>query len=188
MNYHRLHRLKAQITQITLFLVVVLYLTGCGYTTRSFITNKYKTIYVAPFENAIDITKDTDASSRYKTYRPLLETDISREVINRFISDGNLSISRKDEADLTLNGKLVDFRRDALRYTSDEDVEEYRISLKVDLSLTEKDKKLLWEEKALIADTTYFVSGPHAKSESTAIDEAVKDLSRRIVERVIESW
>lgn len=163
-------------------------ITSCGYTTRAFISSKFRTICVAQFTNQIDITRETDASRRYKLYRPLLETDITRAVIDRFILDGNLRVVKEDQADLVLKGSLVDYRRDAVRYTNDEDVEEYRISLTVDLSLMDKEKKLLWEEKGLIGDSAYFVSGPNAKSESTAIDEAVEDLSRRIVERVVEEW
>ena len=38
---------------------------GCGYTTRSMISNKFKTIYVTPFVNKIDITKETDTGYKY---------------------------------------------------------------------------------------------------------------------------
>ena len=67
-----------------------LWLVGCGYTTRSMISDKFKTIYVAPFINKIDITKETDTAHRYKIYRPTLETDITKSVIDRFLFDGNL--------------------------------------------------------------------------------------------------
>ena len=183
------HRLKLQITNTILVWLIVIGLTGCGYTTRSFIATKYKTIYVAQFSNQIDITRETDASRRYKTYRPRLETDITREVIDRFMFDGNLRIVKEDDADLILNGALIDFRRDVLRYTDDdEEVEEYRISLTVNLSLLDNNRELIWEEQNFIGDTTYFVSGANAKSESAAIEDAIEDLSRRIIERVVEEW
>ena len=46
----------------------------------------------------------------------------------------------------------------------------------------------MWEEKGFIGDATYFTSGTLAKTEDTALDEAVDDLARRIVERTIEWW
>lgn len=181
-------KFKKTMAGIALLAGSVLVMTGCGYTSRAFISNSYKTIYVSPFANKIDITQESDASSRYRLYRPLLETDITGATIERFVLDGNLRISRQEDADLILRGALMEYRRDALRYISDDVVEEYRISLKMDLGLNDKEGKLIWEEKGLIGDYTYFVSGPNAKSESTAIDEAVKDISRRIVDRVVEEW
>jgi len=51
-------------------LVLTGVLAGCGYTTRSSIGGKYKTIYVTPFVNKIDITREGDVASKYKLYRP----------------------------------------------------------------------------------------------------------------------
>ena len=168
---------------------LVLMIAGCGYTTRALLSERFKTIHIPPFKNQIDITKESDASRKYKIYQPLLETDITREVIDRFMFDGNLRVTKEEEADLVLFGALVNFRRDALRYTDDEEeVEEYRISITVDLRLLDSDRELLWEERGFVGDTTYFVSGPNAKSEAIAVDEAVQDLARRVVERVIEDW
>lgn len=162
---------------------------GCGYTTRSLISNKFKTIYVSPFLNKIDITSEAKASRTYQVFRPILETDVTRVVIDRFILDGNLRIGKEQASDLILKGFLVDFRKDVLRYETDETPEEYRISVVVDINLWDRNEdKLLWEEKNFTGDTTYFLSGPNAKSESSAIADAVADLARRIVERVIEEW
>jgi hypothetical protein len=162
---------------------------GCGYTSRSLITDKYKTIYVPPFSNKIDISLETKTSRKYQAYRPLLETDITRSVIDRFMLDGNLRIAKEGEADLILRGALVNFRRDVLRYETDDTPEEYRINVVAQVGLWErKDNKLLWEQKNLIGDSTYFLSGPNVKSEDAAIMDATADLARRIVEKVVEVW
>jgi uncharacterized protein (DUF2267 family) len=103
--------------------------------------------------------------------------------------DGNLRIGLKAEADLILKGSLTEYLRDVLRYTSGDDPQEYRLSLVVNISLWDrKEDKLLWQEDRFIADTTYFVTGSNAKTESSAIDDVVKDLARRIVERTVEEW
>ena len=57
-------------------------LTGCGYTTRSTIAAKFRTIHIKQFSNKIDITQETDAGSKYRIYRPMLETNVTKEVIN----------------------------------------------------------------------------------------------------------
>lgn len=169
---------------------VVFFLSGCGYTTRSAIANKYRTIYVTPFVNKIDITSEADALSKYQLNRPTLETDVTKVVVNRYYMDGNLRPVRLEDADLILKGELVEFRKDPLRYNQDNDeVTEYRINLVVNLSLwNRKENKLVWEENRFTGETTYFVSGTTATTEAAAINQSLTDLARRIVERTVEAW
>jgi outer membrane lipopolysaccharide assembly protein LptE/RlpB len=164
-------------------------MAGCGYTSRSLITNKFKTIYIKPFVNKVDITKETDIANKYRVYRPLLETDITRAVNNKFLFDGNLKPSEKETADLVLDAELIEFRREPLRYTDNDEVEEYRLSLVVNMKLLDRgENKLIWQEYNFTGDVTYFVRGQMAKSEDAAINDAINDLARRIVERTVEQW
>lgn len=174
--------------KITWFLLITL-LSGCGYTTRSMISNKFHTIYVTPFVNKIDITSEADAGSKYKLNRPMLETDITRSVINRYIFDGNLKLAKEELADLVLKGEVVEFRKDALRYLNNDIVSEYRINLVVNLTLLDKkEDKIIWQENNFTGDTTYFAQGSQQKSEDTAVRDALNDLARRVVERTVEEW
>jgi hypothetical protein len=176
-----------------LLLVVccLLLASGCGYSTRSLIGQLYKTIHVRPFVNKIDITSDTSVARKYKTYHPLLENDVTRKVIDRFILDGNLRIAKEEGADLVLYGELVDYRRDALRFTGEDDkeVEEYRINIVVNLKLYDSSEQTwLWEVNGFAGDASYFTQGSLVTSESSAINEAVSDLARRIVNRTVDIW
>lgn len=175
----------------TLLLVTgcLIFLSGCGYTTRSMISSKYKTIYVVPFVNKIDITQEQYTANKYRIYRPLLETDITKSVINKYLFDGNLRPVKEGSADLVLKGELLEFRKDPLRYDDNNNVTEYRVNLVVNLALWgRQENKLIWEENNFTGDTTYFVTGTQAKSEGQAINDALTDLSRRIVERTVEEW
>jgi len=164
-------------------------LAGCGYTTRSLICDKYKTIYIAPFANKINLTLESDVNSKYKVYRPMLETEVTRGTINAFLYDGNVKPVAQESADLILKAELTEFRRDPLRYTDNDDVAEYRINIVVNMNLWDKkNDKLVWEEKGFTGDSTYFTTGSQAKSEDLAVQDAIKDISRRIVERVVEQW
>jgi outer membrane lipopolysaccharide assembly protein LptE/RlpB len=161
-------------------------LTGCGYSTRSLISDKYKTVYVAPFENKIDYLNQSDR----KIYIPGLETRVHQAVIDRYLFDGNLRIGQEGATDLVLKGQLLSFDRDELRLTSSEDVKEYRLRVTVALTLIDPvdNNKVVWSEPAFSGEATYYVSGPLAKSESATIDEAILDLARRTVARTIEDW
>jgi len=177
-----------------LFLLVTSYsllvtITGCGYTTRSMISNKYRTIYVTPFVNKVDITNEAYTANKYRIYRPTLETDITKTVTNKFLFDGNLKPMREETADLVLKGELIEFRKDPLTYDDNDNVTEYRINLVVNISLWDKkENKLAWEENGFTGNTSYFTTGTQIKSEDVAINDAVTDLARRIVERTVEQW
>ena len=181
--------IKKNVFWLTAYSLLLIALTGCGYTTRSMVGDKYRKIYILPFENKIDITKEIDAANRYKVYRPMLETDITQAVINKFLFDRNLKPAKEDSADLVLKGELIEFRREPLRYTGDDQIEEYRLNIVVNLSLWDRNEdKLLWQENGFTGDTTHFVTGAAAKSEDLAINDAINDLARRIVERTVEKW
>lgn len=179
---------KKAILLVTSYCLLVT-LWGCGYTTRTMIAEGFRTIYISPFVSKIDITQETDTASKYRIYKPYLETNITKSVINKFLIDGNLKPVKSEKADLVLKGELVEFRRDPLRYTDSNEVAEYRLNLVVNIGLWDnKLNKLIWEENNFTGDTTYFTTGSSAKSEDTAINDAYTDLARRIVERTIEHW
>lgn len=169
--------------------LLVLTVSGCGYSTSRLLPASYQTIYIEPFENAIPITREPNERTGLYTSVPELEEKTTQAVIDRFLFDGNLRISNSPEkADLLLTGKLLDFYRQAVRRTDGVTVEEYRLNLTASLILRDRAGKLLLQEPNFVADATYFVSGSLAKSEITAIDDLVTDFSRRVVEWVIEYW
>ncbi len=175
---------------LTSYFLLLTFISGCGYTTSGAnLPAEVKTINISNFTNKIDITNELATTKSYKTYYPLLEVDITKAVIERFKLNGSLRIASEDKADWLLKGELIEFRRDALRYANDEEtVTEYRITIIVNLTLTDKQGNLIWQNNSFAGDTTYFTQGTQAKAESTAVADAITDLSRRIVERVIENW
>ena len=166
-----------------------LFLVGCGYSMSRLLPASYRTLYIEPFQNAIPITQETSERTGFFSNIPQLTEKVTRGVIDRFLFDGTLRVTNSPEkADLRLNGKLLDFYRQALRKQDDQGVEEYRLNLTAAVTLRDRDGKLLLEDPNLVADTTYFLSGSQAKSETAAVDDLVTDFSRRIVEWVIEYW
>jgi len=169
--------------------VVFCLVMGCGYSTRSLITSRFKTIYVEPIKNKVDITNESANNRLFRTYHPLLDRDITNAIIDRFTFEGGLRPAHEGDSDLTLKGELIDYKRDALRYDENDEVTEYRLTLTLNLVLWDniRDEEL-WSESNFSGDTTYFTTGPHAKSESDAIGAAIEDLAKRVIERTIEDW
>jgi len=115
--------------------------------------------------------------------------DARNAIIERFQFDGNLRIADSSRTDLILKGKLIDYNRSGLRYTSGDDVKEYRVHIVVSLELWDMDEGvLMWSEPRFVGEATYFITGPEATSEESAVEEATLDLARRIVERTVEDW
>ena len=166
-----------------------LLVSGCGYTTRPGLPTHLKTIYIAPFINKIDITQLTTGNERFPIYRHQMEVDLTNTVINRFQFTGLMRPSSEARADARLEGELVEFRRDPLRYNASQEVEEWRLNVVVNLRFYERSTpEPVWEESHFTGDTTYFALGAGAESEAAALDRAITDLAKRIVERTVESW
>lgn len=169
--------------------LLLLVLSGCGYSATRLLPPEYRSIYVEPFKNRIPISSEMSERTGFITNLPQLEEDLTQGVINRFLFDGNLRVtSDPKEADLILSGQLFDFYRQPLRQFDDDTVEEYRLNLSASLLLKDREDNIVLEEPALIGDTTYFVTGGSAITESAAVDKLVTDFSRRVVEWVIEYW
>lgn len=165
---------------------VMLLAAGCGYTTSSLLPSHLKTIFVKPVENKVDYMNQDER----KLYVPGMETRVRTALIDRFLFDGNLRVGDEDTSDLLIEAKLLGFAREDVRLTENQDVKEYRLRVTVSLKVidhTENDK-VLWEEPAFAGESTYYTTGPLAKAESAAIDEAFKDLARRAVARTVENW
>lgn len=170
----------------------LLLLAGCGYTTRPGLPSHLRTVYIKPFVNKIDVTALSSGNERFPIYRHRMEVDLTNAVISRYQFTGLLRPASPERADARLEGTLVAFRRDPLRYNASQQVEEWRLNIVVDLRfIDQKSGEIMWEEPGFTGDTTYFAiaSGASAvESESSALDRAITDLARRIVERSVENW
>lgn len=172
-----------------ILLLSLLALAGCGYSNQSLLPEHIKTVYVPPVKNAIDLSVEISDRDRFRTYRPGLEVDLTNSIINRFIFDGNLKIAREAGADAIVNAKLIDFRRDPLRYSDNDDVQEYRLSIVVEVEVRDvRNNKVIWRDNHLTGDSTFLLSGSRAISEDQAAAKAVEDVARRVVERTLEVW
>lgn len=170
---------------VILGLLLIAVSSGCGYTTGSTLPSYLKTIYVDHVINSIDYSSDR----RRNVYFPLVEVKARDAIINRYLFDGNLKAAQEESADLILNVELTSYQRTALRFTDADDVEEYRVYVIVNMEMYDtKKEEIIWSEGGFTGEATYFLEGPNATTEESAVDEAVLDLARRIVERTIEDW
>ena len=145
-------------------------------------------VYIQPFTNRIDLTAEPTNLNRYKIYRPRLESDLTTKIVDRFQFDGNFRPGNPDQADAMLVGELVEFRREPLRIARTGNVEEYRLSIVVNAEFRDLRKHIVMWSEQLVGDTTFFEQGARTEAESVALDRAMEDVARRIVERAVEGW
>ena len=170
-------------------LIALFFISGCGYTTRSLLPSELKTIYVDNFLNKINVAAESSDARMYRGYKPGMELEVTRAIRDKYVFDGNLRVAPENGADLILKGELVDFRNEALRYDRQNNIEEYRIRMVVNLELINaKDGKTRWKETSFAGESLYNPTGSLAKSETDAINDAEADLARRVVERTVEEW
>ena len=143
-------------TRILWCMVLVLGVTGCGYTTGSLLPKNYKTIAIQPFKNKVSYISENARA----LYVPLLETNVRTAIIDRFLFDGNLHIADADKADLLMEGDLIGLTQDSLRTDVNQNIQEYRARVIVSLKLTDiATHKVLWEEPSFAGEVTYLRPG-----------------------------
>lgn len=164
---------------------MTVFVSGCAYKTGSLIQDKYDTIYVAAVENKINFL-DAD---RRSVYIPQLELLAQTAMIDQLMFDGSLRVVKQPDADLVLKAVLLNFERDDLSLTEEEDVKEYRLRITMALEMWDPvNEKVLWQEPSFAGETTYHTIGKKSKSEAQAIADMLLDFSRRVVERTTENW
>ncbi len=165
-----------------LFVLLPALAGGCGYTTQTVLPHQIKTLHVNTFQNKIPL-------SRVYPYEPGLEIKIASAIIRRLHRDGNLKVVSRERADAVLEGELIGFDQEGVRFTGLERIEEYRLYLVVAFRLRDpKTGEILWEEPNFSGDASYFVVGTRAISRGEAADRAIDRLARNVVDRIVEDW
>jgi len=177
-------------------LLAVSMLNGCAYTTKSSLDPKYQTIFVAAF---------LDKTPQYGLQAPL-----SNAVTRKFITDGRLDVVKEENADLRLEGVILDYRLKGLTYDARDEVTQFLTVVTAGVRLTDlKTGEVVWEDKALSGETTYYTREagqssdrlrgnaetflPIVRSFSTdeenrAASEALEQLASDIFYRTVEPW
>ncbi len=170
-----------RISWIVLFSGVCV-LSGCGYTQKAQIPSGIQTIAVRTFKNEIPPQEQF-------AYRPGLEIELTNAVIDRFIFDGNLKVVDESKADAILEGAVISYEQEGVRFDRLESIEEYRLFLVIKFKLIDqKTHKVIIEEPNFSGRAEFFISRSPASVRRTAANSATFDLARSLVDRIVEEW
>ena len=158
------------------------FLSGCGYTQEARLPSGIKTIAVPTFKNEIP-PKEQFA------YRQGLEIELTNAIVDRFIFDGNLKVVDESKADAVLEGAIISYEQEGLRFDRLENVEEYRLFLVVRFKLIDRrTNKVIFEDPNFSGRTEFFVSRSPTNVRRSAANSATFDLATSIVNRIVEEW
>lgn len=170
-------------------------LTACGYTTKSSLEPMYQSIAVSPLY---------DTSNHYDLQAPL-----TNALVRKFVTDSRLKVSTPEDADLLLEGVILDMNRKGLTTERDE-VTQSLMVVTAAVRLTDlKTGHVLWEEPVMAGETSFYtrtagvssdrlrgnsevylstVRSFASEEENRAASEALEQLASDIFYRVVEPW
>ncbi len=165
-------------TPCLLALLALLNVFGCaGYRVGSMLPPQYKTVAVPTFENTSE--------------EPLIQNEATMATISQIQFDGSLRISDMDSADSILRVTLTNFSMRPIRFSDDRArlANEYRMEIRASMVLLDRvTGEVIVEADRLRGEADFIVAGDMTSSKQSALPEAMSDLARRIVERMVEVW
>ena len=168
---------------------------GCGYTTASTLSQRYRTVHIPAARNSI---KEYD-----------LQAPLTNALIRKFTVDGRLRVVDAGRADLRLETDIKAYSLDPLTYDDEDRVAQFRVAVVAAARLVDAGSgEELWREGG-VRGTSLFMSGGRVPSvkprgnadffsstvrsfpsgnEGEATTEALEDLASQILYLTVERW
>jgi len=168
-----------KVALVGLMVMMMLSLAGC--------TGKQPMSVLPTYIKKIAVNNFSSNSVQYG-----IEDKLTKKVIDEFLRDGRLEISKAEEADALLTGVIVRYELAPVSYDAQSIIEQYKLYIGVDITFKDQVQgTTLWTESNIHEDYTYYVTAKAGQLVETENDaqEAVTDLlSRDIVRRTVVGW
>jgi hypothetical protein len=158
--------------------LVVVAVSGCGYSVRGHLPDHIQTIAVPIFVN--------------RTQEPALDSFITRAVVEAFSTNGRLRLAKIEDADSILEGEITSYAVDSIAFDRNANVQLYR--LRVTLNLTMRDLRrntVLFREANFSEKSDFRVRGAVSQTiarEETALRQAAVDIARAVVSLAVHRF
>ncbi|MCD6587582.1 MAG: hypothetical protein J7K88_03430 [Candidatus Fermentibacteraceae bacterium] len=150
---------------------ILLTLFSCAYSFRGSLPENVKSVQVEQFRSTV---------TEYG-----LEQDITALVTESIVRDGRLSIDN-DNPDVHITGSVSYFSRTAVTYTAGEEVEQYKLEIRVVVSMGNA-----VGNEYIIRDETvseWLLYDPSSENLESARDRLVAQVSDAVVRRCLSGW
>lgn len=144
---------------------------GCAYSFRGTLPDSIRSVQVRQFRSSV---------TEYG-----LEQEITGLVTEAILRDGRLAINN-DDPDARIEGSVVYFDRTAVSYTGSEEVEQYRLELRVTVSMDRTaDNEYIIRNETI---SEWILYDPSSESFDSARERVVSQISTQIVRRCLSGW
>ena len=129
------------------------------------------------------------------TNEPYVDLEVTRAVVDEFLSDGRLKVVSSEAADLVLRGTVTKFGMTPAAYSPDHYVQSYTVSIGVNVSIEDvRTHKFIWHEAGVgsVFASSYGVTLGDITSTKTAKETALKNACRDVAStlrsRILEGF
>lgn len=158
---------------LSVLLLVVISVTGCGYSSRSLLRSNVRSVYIPIFDN--------------NTFRRGYEFDLTRSVRDQILLRTRLHVVDKDEADSILFGKITSFDENVLIENSNDNIVESRASVGIDIRWVDRRTgRSIIERRNIRSPAEFIVLRNETLTSSRT--EAFVNVARGIVDAMEEDW
>lgn len=162
--------LVTQGLKITLILSVLIFLS-CAYSFKGSLPENIKSVQIEQFRSSV---------TEYG-----LEQEITSLVTESILRDGRLAIDN-ETPDARISGSVTLFSRAAVSYTGSEEVEQYKLEIRVSVSMdnTFNNEYIIRDENIV----EWLLYDPSTETLDSARDRLVVQVSEAIVRRSLSGW
>lgn len=157
---------------IVLTLLLVAFLASCGpYSFSGASTGGIETVYIPVFDN--------------ETIEYGLGEELTTKVTSAIVADNTLKVVDRDDADAFISGKVISYKKSSETYNIEDQVQEYRVDVAVNVSLVRPNGDVVWEEPQI---SSFGVYQADTETEDEGKTEALEKLAEIIVNRTVRNW
>ena len=159
----------------------ILLLSGCGYHLAGSVSS------LPPDINRIAIPLFFN-----KTLRPDIENQFTSALLDEFVKGRKVDVVGEMEADAVIRGVITSFETSPISFTKGDVVQEYRVTVRLEISLVRKsDESVVWKDKDISYFTEYRNDPDVAVSEANrdaAIKKIAVEVARQLYGNILEGF
>jgi len=146
----------------------ILSFSCCGYSTRSLLPDYIQKVYIKIFENT--------------TVKTGLDEIATQATIEAFRTGSDLKITDERQADIVIEGQIVNYNKEPYVYTGALSVSQYKVTITFHVRCLDQAKNgVFWEGD--VSEWALFET-----DENQGINEATKKTAQKLVTTILTNW
>jgi len=114
-----------------------------------------------------------------------LGEELTDKITRALVSDNTLKVVGQDQADAIFSGKVISYKRSSETYNKQDQVQEYRVTVAVQIKFARPAGEVIWEEANL---SSYGLFSAEDETEEDGKEKALEKLAEIIVNRTVRDW